>query len=607
MNPRTTRWLAGLALVLTALVAVLEHRPRPDAAGDEAAPLLFEAFDPRQAQSIEVTLSNQTFRVQRTRADWDFTAPTAFPADATAIQQFLGSLLSLRQQSHVSAEAIKSQTNTLAAFGLDPPVATVTIGFDSDRIALNVGTRTLIGNQVYVQRPGRPGIAVVDGRFAEGLPPHAFAWRSRGLLPRGGPAFDRLTLVASHGFELQWDASNGLWKLTEPVPLRADQGITQTLLQALALARVADFVTDKPPADLNAYGLQTPALTLKIGLGTNDLTQLHLGASPTNQPDRVYARFARYPTIFTLPKDDQGVVGLLQQPHEFYRDRTLISFPGEPRFDVIQVSSARQEPFQLHRASGGDWAITRPFSAPADAELVARFLGLLRNVPIIEFAEDQVPDLARFRLDPPARQYAFLTSTPGTSGPTNVPVVEIRFTDPQTNALDRAFASRSDENSVYVVPSGLVAQLPLAAYELRDRQLWDFAATNVTRITISQSGRSRELAPHPVRGWSEDPVLNAGIDSVLHHLGRLRAVSWRTRDPEQMKFFRLDYEIAIEARVGGVVRTHAIQFGTASPSGHRHAATVLEEGVPVLFEFPGARFADVLQFLSPPPEPASLP
>jgi hypothetical protein len=234
---------------------------------------------------------------------------------------------------------------------------------------------------------------------------------------------------------------------------------------------------------------------------------------------------------------------------------------------------------------------------------------VLQRIDIVGFEADVVTDFSQYGLELAARQYVFGKSVPNAAGPTNQVIVQLDFSRPLSNRIDLAFARRSDEKSVYVVEYGNVAQVSKAAYQLRDRRLWDFGETDVTSVTVSQDGRTRKFARDLVQGWSSDAILHNAINETFHRLGKLQVVSWVDRGAEKWKLLRtgIEYRLTLEVRAAGQVRTFSIEFGKPSPSGHIYAATVLEDNQTVIFEFPRELYRDVAQYLSIPQEAASNP
>ena len=123
-------------------------------------------------------------------------------------------------------------------------------------------------------------------------------------------------------------------------------------------------------------------------------------------------------------------------------------------------------------------------------------------------------EFAPYGLVKPVRQYILKNSMTNAAGVTNQTLVQIDFGPPPPNEPDKVFCRRSDEQSVYVVAFAEMGRLERAAFALRDRRVWSFAATNVTSLTILQRNQRRELARDPVsRSWfREDQVASAAID-----------------------------------------------------------------------------------------------
>ena len=103
--------------------------------------------------------------------------------------------------------------------------------------------------------------------------------------------------------ELRRDTTNHLWRMIRPFPARADTDRITDALQRLQAARVTQFVTDNPKVDLSAFGLQPADLDLWLGHGTNFISALHVGKSPTNDSTQVFAKRERWNAIVTTARE----------------------------------------------------------------------------------------------------------------------------------------------------------------------------------------------------------------------------------------------------------------------------------------------------------------
>ncbi|MSU62002.1 MAG: DUF4340 domain-containing protein [Pedosphaera sp.] len=604
MSFRSTWWLMSAALALGAFIFFVERRANRSETVASLPPALLD-FNPSQITAVEITRTNQIIHADRVANRWQLASPT-YPALASSVDGLLEALGNSRKTTTISARDIATQPGGGAAFGVSPPRAAITIIASNGRQTLNLGNKTLVGEQIYAQIVGNPDLFITDGKILASLPSTFADWRDPALLSPDNPVFDRLivTNMGRISVDVQLDAASLAWRLVRPMDARADALRVQFLIQKLGGSRVSKWVTDDARADLDAFGLQSPELQLTLARGSNEVFQIQFGRSPTNEPALIYARRPAQPSIFLVQR--QGLAELLSQPHTFYRDDTLVSLAGVTNIDRVDIRA--EERFSLIRAADGAWQIASPAPIRADPELVQRMFDDVQHVKVTDFEADVVADLAPFGLEASARQYSFRTSVTNAVGATNQLVAQLDFSKAITNRLDRVFARRSDEKSVYSVALGEVQRLPKAGYQLRDRQLFDFDARQLTSVTITQRGKTRKLTLDPVHGWSPDEVLSAAITETIHRLSRAKAINWVTRGEDQLRYFSLDHRLTVEVQTPGqAVRTFSIQFGKFSPSGHIYGGSTLDGGALVVFEFPQEIYSGIAKYLSIPDPPASNP
>src|SRR2546426_5823307 len=124
MNSKSTFWLMVVALGLGAYIVLFErHSLNTDERAQQAAKL-FPDFDPAKVASVEILRSNNVkfIRAERANDQWRLVQP-AYPAQSTAIDNWLGLFGSLDRLHYLSAQALLAQRRGLAAFGLDSPQA----------------------------------------------------------------------------------------------------------------------------------------------------------------------------------------------------------------------------------------------------------------------------------------------------------------------------------------------------------------------------------------------------------------------------------------------------------------------------------------------------
>lgn len=595
MNPTTTRWLVALALGCFAYIYFYErHVPNSQERAERATKLLPD-FVPAEVNSLEIIRTNPVVRVARSNETWRLTLPVNYPAQPTGIENFLDTLASLRRSVYIPAKEMLQQPGGLAAFGLDAPRFNVIVQQNTNRIELRVGGQAPLGEQLYVQLVGSEGVFVTDAVLLERFPLSADDWRDRALLNMKGLAFDRIEIRAGAlSNEIERNATNRQWRLTKPMSARANSQLIEQVLQILQNARVSQFVSDATAADLESFGLQPPQLELFLGRGTNDLLSVKFGNSPTNQQTQVHARLSDHGNIVLTPRE---LVDYLRPSRDRFLDPHLISFAAAA-VDRIEVRAA--ESFTLQRQTNGFWRVLEPFNFDADAELVRKLLTNLNALKTVELVKGNVTDFAVFGLTSTNQQYTLFTTLTNSAGSlTNSLLAQIEFgTNYQTTNV---YVRRSDEKSVYATRLDDRLQLPQAAFELRDRRLWNFTTNNVGSVTISLKGRTHKLSRTATGQWNL-PAGALGIngalllDETIYRLGQLQVVAWIARGDDKLArygFPEAAHRLSLEIKTGEKTQTLTIEFGQQSPWTTPYAAVMLD-GQHVVFGFP-ARIYDLYE------------
>ena len=578
-----------VALSLGAYIFLFERHTLNTEARAWQAAKLFPDFDPAKVVSVEILRSNNVkfIRAERANDQWRLVQPV-YPAQSTAIDNWLGLFGSLDRRTYLSAQDLLAQPGGLTAFGLDSPQATVMIQQGTRKIHVLLGAKTQVGEKLYLQQVGSDGVFVTDSALLDRLPQSATDWRDPTFLDFSALKFDRLHVRAGQrDFEVERSPGGPLWRLTKPRLARADNALLQQLFQQLQTTRVNQFVSDTPGSDLEPYGLQTPELTLVFSQGTNSALTIDFGKSPANQPGQVFARRSNYPAIVTVPKN---LLNLLRAPYTDFLDKHLIEFPVAA---VERIEGRATEAFALQKQLDDTWRIVEPYSALADPALVRGFLDRLNALSIVDVTKEVVTDsdLPNYGLAPAARQYTLKSA--GTAGGTNLLLAQIEF---GTNQTDKVYVRRIDENSVYETrlnESPSPATLPSAAFELRDRHVWNFSTNQVTGLIIEFKGKTYKFQRNSRGQLSLAPgsqgILNPfALDEALFRLGQLSSQAWVACgkiDPAQYGFSNPPHKLSILLNVGDRPQTLALEFGAQSLSGGPYALVDLD-GRPTVFDFP---------------------
>lgn len=602
MNARATYiWLIVAASLLAFIL--INHRyahPRLQA----GAPRLLPRLQAQSVSNLQVRPpgTNQLeIHAQRVESGWQLTEPVNYPAQAIKVAQLLSHLEQLTPATTITAAEIRARPTAEAEFGLTSLQAASLIVSQPDyRVQLLIGARTAPGDQVFVQIVGQEGAFVVDAELLNFVPRTAQEWRDTSILSLKPGTYNLITVTnAGKVFELELDATTSLWRMVRPFPARAHQARIRESVEVLQALQVQSFVSDDPAADLEAYGLQSPPLQIVFRQGTNLVAALQFGASPTNQPNLVFARRLGAPTIFTVLTDP--LTGWRASFNEF-RDPHLVALT-EP-VDAVEVRG--ETLFTLERQEGEQWRVL-PAGFRADTDLVRELLATLSGLQIAQFVKDVVtePDLPAYGLATPLRQFVLKSSITNAAGlKTNVVLADLHF-GVSTNQADRVYVRRTDESFVYAITGNEFLRLPAAPWQLRERRFWDFPATNVAGIVIRQEGRTRKILRRGPHDWSLAPgsqgiINDLAVEETVRALTRASAAVWVACGQEYLPrygFTTNSHQLTLELKTGG---TATIQFGGVAPSQYQYAAVMLD-GQLWICEFPWLLYRDILSYLSVPP------
>lgn len=595
--------------MLFALIVVLETRQPVGSAKSATDESLVPQLRPSSVTRIEFTRSNDTFRAERTAGQWRITAPLAYPAHDLALNALLNVCSRLKPQLIIGSPQARSP----ADFGLSPPQATVLFLQGGAPVELRIGSVTAMTNQLYVQVAGTPHIAVTDATLLDLLPKTVDDWRDRRLLSLASMKFDRLRVrTGTRDLVMQREATNQLWRITQPAPdKRANSLLIEQLIGDLQGWPVQRFVTDDPKADLEPFGLQIPEAELAFGSGTNDVLIVQFGRSPTNQPDLVYARM---PAVSNIVLVARARLDPLRAPVWDFSERRLLDALPSDAVDTIEVRGNETFTLRLQTNSTTNlvWVADDKLKTVTDPELMQGFLANLVTLEAVELAKDVVTDFAPYGLAPAGRSLSLLKSvTNSLGGLTNKLVARLEFERRQPGAqfVDRLFARRHDESSVYVVPRGDVERLAWALFQIQDRTVWNFASNHVTAVTVEFDGRSRRLARAENGRWLEgseplDGLRSVALEETMHRLGRLRAEQWTHLGADRLPVLGISdtwHRVSIEL-AGTPALTNTVRFGFV-PRGRNAWAAVTDPrtGQPLVFEFSRSLYYDyVSQYLGPP-------
>ena len=599
MNSRTTWVLLFVALGLGAFIFLFERR-LPSPAAESKPTRILPGLQVADITSVTVRpVQRLEIQAVKTNGQWQVLTPSPRRALGMSIKALLQTLSEMEWQARITAKELKDRPNYSREFGFEVPQFSLVIQKNSEQLQILIGSLTPLRDQLFLQVVGQNEIYLVSSQLLTLLPRIVTDWRNPQLIDLKGLAYDHLVISnGTKSFEMQRVKTGKSWQILRPIEARADQARIEHLLEQLQNIQFTKFVSDDPKADLDTYGLSTPDLSLNFMQGEDSVVTLQFSKPITNQPALVYALRSDVGCIGIIPKE---TLVAWEVSFDEFRDRHLVELSG---VNVNELEATSVDHFVVQLQTNGAWRVTSPEDLPADTALVREAIGTLGSMEIAQFVKSVVtePDFPSYGLSPAVSRFWLRDSTA-----TNPAIAELDFGS-TTNG--QVYVRRADETAVYAVSRLDYLELPTAGWRLRDRQLWNFSENDVTKVSIRQNGKLRELIHNGTNQWafaanSQGIINNFAVEEAVATLGQLSAAYWTARSETNLTtygFTEDSLRVTLEVNHQGSTEEYSVQFGGIAPSQLTYGAVTLNDQV-WIFETP-ARISEIVRaYLAIPSEP----
>ena len=287
---------------------------------------------------------------------------------------------------------------------------------------------------------------------------------------------DEITVKSESGDTTTVKKTNGMWQMTAPFTVKADEVQTSNVATSLSTLEITRVV-DENPADLKEYGLDSPRVEIEFKASGDkiyaDSHRLVLGAKSPTGGDLFARRDADKRVIlvpgYTDPIFNRATFDL--------RDKTLLAFDRE-KVDRIDVSSGTIS-IELAK-EGTDWKLTRPIAAAADSSAVDSLLNRLHTTEMKSIVAEQATpaDLKTYGFDKP--QGTFVISAGGTAASL---VIGGKAPGDDVYGRDRS------KPTIATAVGGLLADLQKSPDDYRRKEIFVFRAYFTDRLEFTRDGQ----------------------------------------------------------------------------------------------------------------------
>jgi len=256
--------LAAAGLLAAGFALVLRDRDR--SARSARADARLPSFDDRQVTGLTLATREATWQVTRDGDRWRLASPVEDAADPKSVE----AVIAAARRTRV-VQAIQ-EPEALSAYGLDPPVATLTLAGVTVP-ALSIGQVAPTGEAVYARVAERAGVLLLAMPDAAPLVADPIMLRDRTIVDLARSEIDAIEIEPG---SLRIARNPGGWWIESPRRAPASTSQVDKLLGGLYAAKVAEWDDRGRPSDPR-FGLGAGATRVVLRYGSASCAVL-LGA-----------------------------------------------------------------------------------------------------------------------------------------------------------------------------------------------------------------------------------------------------------------------------------------------------------------------------------------
>jgi hypothetical protein len=282
--------------------------------------------------------------------------------------------------------------------------------------------------------------------------------------------------------------SSGVWQITSPNALGADQDAVSGLLSTLSPLNSERLLDDKA-SNLASFGLAAPSLEVDVTLKGNKTQKLLIG-NQTPSGNAFYAMLGGDSRLFTIASFSKTA---LDKTADDLRDKRLITadFDKVNQIELITQKPDKKQDITFARSKDA-WQILKPEPYRAETTQVEELIRSLQGAKMEKGSEDEEAKNA----------VAFKSAVPfaavklaGSSGTQELDVRKLK---------DDYYAKSTAVSGIYKVPASVGASLDKSVDTYRSKKLFDFGYDDPNKVEIHDDAKSYFLTRSGSDWWGQD-------------------------------------------------------------------------------------------------------
>jgi Domain of unknown function (DUF4340) len=374
--------------------------------------------------------------------------------------------------------------------------------------------------------------------------------------------------------DLSKDAS-GKWQITAPKPLAADQDAVTSIVSAVS-SLTSERLVDEKPSDLKQYGLTDPAM--EVDITTKPKSQKLLLGDDTPTGSAVFAMLSGDPRVFTVATYTKTS---LDKSSADLRDKRLLTVDFDK---VTQIELNAKKQVITFARDKDTWQIVKPKPLRADNFSVEDLSRKLKEAKMdtSAAAPDEKKTAAAFASGIPVAT-AKITSASGTQE------LQLR------KNKDDYYAKSTAVAGIYKVPADLGTGLDKSLDDFRNKKLFDFGFTDITKLEFRDGAKSWLLTKGGQDWWLDGKKMDpTSVETLVDKVRELSAAKFTDSG-----FSTPAIDVTVTSNEGK--RTEKVSI---AKSGDNYVAK--RENEPALYQLDATAVADLQKSaadIKPLPEP----
>jgi len=372
---------------------------------------------------------------------WSIVAPLQTDADNREVQSLIRALV-----TGTITRTLEEQTTTLAPFGLEPPVTTLTVTAGTQQETISIGDSGPLSNTLYILRASDRRVLLTTLAPKDFINKSLMTFRRKELLRFAQNDVERVRLTYPTT-EIVIDniaksKPRPSWKIIYPIEAEADQNEVRSLMFRLEDLKALSIIDPGPARDTVATTLTTQKVKVTLSTAAGDQSvRLY---QPDLQSGEAIAETTADGPLYRI---NPVLIKDLTRDLFNVQDKRLL---GLDYTDVAMLSVKTRDKQYVLINQSGEWVLEDQPMMKVSQEAADLFVSRVANLPAEERVMKQSAPLAPYGLLAPAAEFVATSKDGRTTGKLTL----------GNRAGDLLYATGQRLNGVFQVRPDLLTQIP---------------------------------------------------------------------------------------------------------------------------------------------------